>query len=319
MEAIMDRGRRYRQTPMARTRRRMRVRPLLVCALAVCLAASVISLTVYFIQSARNRAEQTELAAAHQAEIGQENTAAGIVSVMETEPIPTFRPTAAAPDSTWNTIRSTPFFQVIGVTRKSFKPLVARNADIVGWISIEGIVDQPIVYRNNTFYINHDFDQQKNVSGAIFLDENHPLRADSQNLLLYGHNMKDESMFGQLQKYMQDNFLHAHSRMTLETRFETFSYLIFAVNSVSLDESSPRFLYFWGHPSFGSSEAFQSYIDEVYQKSMYTRYLAVDATDTLLTLATCIGEDRLVLFARRQRAGETEADIQSALLKLTMR
>ena len=208
---------------------------------------------------------------------------------------------------------------MIGLTRRSFKSLVKRNADIIGWISIEGLVDQPIVYRDNTFYLNHDVDQRTNVSGAIFLDENHPLRADSQNLLLYGHNMKDESMFGRLQKYMQDNFLHAHYRATLETRFETFNYLIFAVNRVSTEEKSPDFLYFWGHPSFGSGEAFQAYIDEIYQKSLYTRYLDVNESDTLLTLATCIGEDRLVLFARRQRAGETEADIQTALLGLTMR
>lgn len=313
----MNRGRRYRQTPMAR--RRDRLRPVLVCMLAAVLVISIAGLAVYFAQSAHNRAQQAELAATHQAALSQEQaTAADYQMDALTRPTP---PETSASPTRGSEPQPTaaPFFQVIGLTRKAFKPIVARNEDAVGWIAIEGLVDQPIVYRNNTFYLNHDFDQRANVSGAIFLDEGHPLRADSQNLLLYGHNMKDESMFGPLLKYMQDNFLRTHFRVTLETRFEAFTYLIFAVDRVSMDAKSPQFLYFWGHPAFGSSKVFQSYIDEVYQKSCYTRFLEVDATDTLLTLVTCIGEDRLVLFARRQRTGETEAIIQSALLSLTMR
>lgn len=301
----MNRGRRYRQTPMAR--RRNRLQPVLVCALIAGLVFSVAGLTLYFVRSANNRAEQAELAATHQAALLQEPSIAPAAQMVA--PVATTAPAQTA----------APFFQVIGLTRKAFKPIVARNSDAVGWIRMEGLVDQPIVYRNNTFYLDHDFDQNRNACGAVFLDEGHPLRADSQNLLLYGHNMKDESMFGPLLKYLQDNFLRAHFQITLETRFETFSYLIFAVDRVSMDVTSPQFLYFWGHAAFGSSQAFQSYIDEVYQKSLYTRFLDVDASDTLLTLVTCVGEDRLVLFARRQRAGETAADIQSAMLALTMR
>lgn len=302
---MMNRGKPYRLTPLVR--RRNRLRPVLVVVLATGLLFSVNGLILYYYLSANNRADQTELAATHQAALSQEKT--------------------VAPDRQMNTPSSTPapsqtaspFFQVIGLTRDAFKPIAARNEDAVGWISIEGLVDQPIVYRNNTFYLTHDFDQNQNACGAIFLDEEHPLRADSQNLLLYGHNMKDESMFGPLLKYMQANFLRAHLQITLETHFETFTYLIFAVDKVSMDATSPKFLYFWGHATFADSKTFQAYIDEVYQKSLYTRFLDVDATDTLLTLVTCVGEDRLVLLARRQRLGETAADIQTALLALTTR
>ena len=301
----MNRGKPYRLTPLMR--RRNRLRPVLVIALAAGLVFSVTGLALYFAHSANNRAEQTELAATHQAAVSKEQT---VTPDMQSN----------APSSTPSPAQTTePFFQVIGLTRDAYKPIAARNEDAVGWISIEGLVDQPIVYRNNTFYLTHDFNQNQNVCGAVFLDEGHPLQANSQNLLLYGHNMKDESMFGPLLKYMQANFLRAHLQITLETRFETFTYLIFAVDKVSMDATSPQFLYFWGHATFGNSKAFQSYIDEVYQKSLYTRFLDVDATDTLLTLVTCIGEDRLVLLARRQRLGETAADIQSALLALTMR
>ena len=64
---------------------------------------------------------------------------------------------------------------------------------------------------------------------------------------------------------------------------------------------------------------FRDYIDNVYQRSLYTHFLDVDENDTLLTMATCIGDDRLVLVARRQRVGETDADIQCNLLGLYKR
>jgi sortase B len=313
----MDRGRRYIKVPMVRKRSHVRI--ILLLIFIVCLAVGVAGLTIYFIRSTKNRAEQADLAALHQSVVMHEQTP----TMAAQSQTPTVAPTYTLKSNT--VLQTQPalsensqFFQVIGVVRKAFKTIAERNTDAVGWITIDGLVDQPIVYRNNTFYLDHDFDQRKNVCGAVFLDVNHPIRASTQNLLLYGHNMKDESMFGQLPKYLKDNFLRTHFKVTLETRFEIFTYLIFAVDRVSMDETSSNFLCFWGYPSFSSEESFRAYIEEIYQKSLYTRFLDIDYSDTLLTIATCIGEDRLVLFARRQRASDTQASIQTALLGLTM-
>jgi len=314
----MNRGRSYRQVPMAR--RRFNKKIVWVCLLALGLIVGVAGLTVYFVQSNQNRIEQQALSSTHREALGQNQTQVSEVDVLLTAPIQTstVAPTAEAslPSDMTGATGIKPFFQVIGLIRKDFKPILRRNTDAVGWITIEGLVDQPIVYRDNTFYLDHDFDQQKNVCGTVFLDENHPLRADSQNLLIYGHNMKDESMFGMLAKYMKNNFLHTHYQLTFETRFEVFSYLIFAVDRVSMDVNASNFLYFWGYPSFADKKAFLRYIDDVYQHSLYTRFLDVNESDTLLTLVTCVGSDRLVLFARRQRASDTDESIQKALLGL---
>ena len=110
-EVIMDRGRRYRQTPMAGRRRRIRMRPLLVGVLAVCLAVCGISLTAYFIQSSRNRAQQAELAATHQADIAREMTAAGVAVAADTAPEPTPGQTGSGQTGGRSASLSTRFFR----------------------------------------------------------------------------------------------------------------------------------------------------------------------------------------------------------------
>jgi sortase B len=315
---MMDRGRSYRQTPAVR--KRLNRRRLLIAALCVILLFCVAELVAYGVHSRNNQARDAELAAQHEAAAlakSQDDTASAPQAVLITQtPQPQKAMATAQPLPTAD---SRVFFQTVGVTSASLRPLVRRNSDTVGWLSIEGLVDQPIVYRNNTYYLNHDFDKNANTCGAIFLDVNHPVRASAQNLLLYGHNMKDGSMFGKLQRYLENNYLHSHYLATLETRNETFPYLIFAVDRVSVNQNATNYLYFWGHPTFGDDKTFSDYIDEVYNRSLYTRYLDVQPTDTLLTLATCYGDDRLVLFARRQRADETQADIQHSLLGLYRR
>jgi len=286
---------------------------ILVAVLVFC----AVELAAYFIRSQNNQAEQMKLAAQHLESLRQAQTAAAIPTVTQTPSAAPAQPKAAVITAApLATVYKAAFFQVIGLTQDAMKPIVRQNGDAVGWLTIEGLVDQPLVYKNNTFYLTHDFYSKKNVSGALFVDEKHPLRQDTQNLLVYGHNMKDGSMFGRLIHYTENNFLHSHYTVRLETRFESFTYLIFAVDKVSTDYHSRNFLYFWGYPAFNSENEFNQYISDVYAHSLYTRYLDVDYSDTLLTMATCLNESRLVLFARRLREDETEADIQHALLGL---
>jgi sortase B len=313
----MDRGRSYRQTPAVR--KRLNRRRLLIAVLCMVLLLCIAELVAYAVHSRNNQAREAELATQHEAALLAENQAETSALAQTTPTQTPWRMEAQASAQPLPTADSRVFFQTVGVTRSSLRQLVRRNSDVVGWLTIEDVVAQPIVYRNNTFYLNHDFDRNVNACGAVFLDVNHPLRASTQNLLLYGHNMKDGSIFGKLQRYLDNNYLHSHFQATLETRFETFTYLIFAVDKVSTDQRASNFLYFWGHPSFRDGKTFSSYIDEVYRHSLYTRYLDVEPSDTLLTLSTCFGDDRLVLFARRQRADETEADIQRSLLGLYRR
>ena len=98
--------------------------------------------------------------------------------------------------------------------------LAKENPDTVGWIGIGGVVYQPVVYRDNEFYLNHDFTGAKNASGTLFLDVNSPLAEDTQNLLIHGHSMNDGSMFGILTHYRKLEFLRRHPLITFSTLWE---------------------------------------------------------------------------------------------------
>lgn len=190
------------------------------------------------------------------------------------------------------------------------KTLRLTNRDIVGWLTIEDVVDQPIVYRDNVYYLNHDIDHKKNIAGMLFLDENSPLAATTQNLVVHGHNMRDGSMLGKLTRYHDIGFYRTHCLFTLDTLYERARYAVFAVIDVELDYKSPKFFNFMGYPAFQSEAAFSAFLRETDAKSNYTRQIDVNSSDVLLTLATCVNEDRLVVIARRVRPGEDENEIR---------
>lgn len=293
--------------------------------LVVVLIVSLAEITIYFVRSHNNKAEQAMLADEHQEALEQEQPELNpqdsgeewMAAAVDNEAATTAPPVQqAARPASFQAVGGE-FFQTVGLTRKAFQSILKQNRDTVGWITIEDIVDLPVVYRDNTYYLTHDFNGKKNSCGALFLDENHPIHTDSQNLLIYGHNMKDGSMFGRLTKYYKDaNYLRTHYTMKFETRYDTYTYLIFAVVRVKMDVYSQNFLNFAGHAAFSDADTFEAYIDEAYRQSLYTRFLDVQPTDTLITLATCLDDDRLVLLARRQRTDETESDIRHDLLGL---
>ncbi|MCZ0704646.1 SrtB family sortase [Natronobacillus azotifigens] len=95
-----------------------------------------------------------------------------------------------------------------GVKYKT-KSLVGINKDYVGWINIEDTtVDYPVVKTgDNEFYLSHNFYKQEDFAGAIFMDYRNSMDKLDKNLILYGHNMKDGSMFGSLKNYLEEDYL----------------------------------------------------------------------------------------------------------------
>ena len=211
-------------------------------------------------------------------------------------------------------VKATPFHQYGGTALPEMEALYARNHDLVGWLTIDDVLDLPLVYRDNSYYLTRDFDKNKSASGTLFLDENHPLREKTQNLLLHGHNMKDGTMFGRLTQYEQSvDYLKAHPFVELSTLWEKESYAIFAVLVVSLDVKDERFFDYFSHPTFSSDFAFSAYIRELELRSMYAIPMDVKPSDALLTLSTCMGDDRLVIVCRRVREGESRASLRETI------
>ena len=83
-----------------------------------------------------------------------------------------------------------------------FIPLLQLNPETVGWIKVGNLADEPVVYRDNEFYLNHDFYQKKSSSGTVFVDvENTDLENDKY-VIVYGHDLRDGSKFGSLKEYL---------------------------------------------------------------------------------------------------------------------
>ena len=186
--------------------------------------------------------------------------------------------------------------------------LLNANADTVGWLNISGIVHLPVVYRDNEYYLTHDFNGHHNSSGTLFLDQSSPLTAQTQNLLIHGHSMYDGSMFGLLTHYQKLETIHQHPLISFSSLYEKETYVVFAVLC-----QAPEAFDYYSHPVFASDADFEKYISAVRERSLFDIPVDVNASDALLTLSTCIEDDRLAVLARKVRNGESRDALASAL------
>lgn len=191
--------------------------------------------------------------------------------------------------------------------------LIRGNPDTVGWLYIKGIVALPVVYRDNSYYLNHDFYGHHSSAGTLFLDENHPLTARAQHLLIHGHSMNDGSMFGLLTHYQKAETLKAHPLIAFSTLWEKEKYAVFAVLRVSSRPGDARYFDYSSHPAFASDAAMTDYVRALRARSLFDIPVDVRPDDALLTLSTCLDDDRLVIVARKLRPGETEDEAIAAV------
>lgn len=225
-------------------------------------------------------------------------------------------PAAAAPKA--DVVKSTKYRQVGGDALPEMAQLHQQNHDLVAWLQIPDVLDLPVVYRDNSYYLTRDFSKQKNASGTIFLDENHPFKEKTQNLLLHGHNMKDGTMFGRLAQYLYDDtYLRNHPIIYFDTLWNKEQYVIVAVLNVSLKPGDARFFNYFTHDTFSSDTEFETYIRQLQLRSRYAIPIDVNPSDALLTLSTCLDEDRLVIVCRRLRENETRSELRTLIRMAT--
>jgi len=226
----------------------------------------------------------------------------------------TQKPSAPRATAEPELVKITEFHHVGGDALPEMEALYNENRDLVAWLNIPDVIDLPVVYKDNDYYLKRDFYKQKNTAGTIFLDENHPFKEKTQNLLLHGHNMKDGTMFGRLTQYIYDRtYIKNHPFINLSTLWRKEQYVIFAVLDVSLDPRNEAFFNYFTHSTFSSDAEFTSYIRQLQLRSMFAIPIDVEPTDALLTLSTCLEENRLVIVARRLRPDETRQEMRDRI------
>lgn len=226
-------------------------------------------------------------------------------------PDQTAQPAVTPTPKPMDVVKTTKFHQVGGDALPEMEALYQENRDLVGWLRMEGILDLPVVYKDNAYYLKRDFYKNKSAAGTLFLDENHPFRENAQNLLLHGHNMKDGTMFGRLVQYETNlSFLKNNPFIQYSTLWNKEQYVIFAVLHVSLDVHSEQFFNYFTHHTFSSDAQFETYVRSLQNRSVFSIPVDVNPGDALLTLSTCLDNDRLVIVARRLRAGESKSELR---------
>lgn len=195
-----------------------------------------------------------------------------------------------------------------------FQKLRRQNGDIIGWLKIEDLVDEPVVQKDNTYYLRRDYRGYHNVNGALFLDENADLLYRPYTLMVYGHNMKTGAMFGNLRNYENLHFYQKNPFVTFDTMYEDGRYVIFSIAELSLNARDRNYF------SFGKLDSDniawrEEAISDLISHSVFYTDIDVQPEDQLLLLVTCVDdeEERRVVAARRIREGETEASLQRSV------
>ena len=185
-----------------------------------------------------------------------------------------------------------------------FAALAAINPDVIGWIVIDGTnIDYPIVQgSDNDAYLHKTFNGERNSSGTIFLDcRNAPDFSDS-NSIVYGHKMKNGSMFAGLTEYKEQGFYEQHPVFTLYTPEAEYRCEVFAAY-VTSGVSATYTL------DFDGDEDFMEYIGNAVSRSLIQTGVTPAAMDKTITLSTCdytYDNARMVVHARLVRENFVE-------------
>lgn len=223
---------------------------------------------------------------------------------------------AAAPEPTAAPWPSNP--------QMAISPAMARlrktNKDIIGWLAIPGMLEQPVVQRDNEYYLTRDAEKKHNTNGALFLDEYISLKERPNTYIIFGHNMKTGEMFGNLRMYENAAYYRRNALVDFNVLYEDGKYAIFSIADVDILNGLGHYVPFMQLGSMEPEER-NSCIRQLQELSVIRSPLLVDADDQLLLLVTCTGNDntRRVVAARRLREGETVESLEASLQRAVRR
>ena len=173
-----------------------------------------------------------------------------------------------------------------------FLSLEKINPDVVAWLVAEGTaLDYPVVQgKDNDYYLGHLFTGKPNKMGSIFMDYRNSGDFSDKNTIIYGHNMKNGSMFSTITKYKNQDYYNLHPTMLLHTPSGDFKIELFA--GIILDGNNGAV-----QTNFKDDHDFQNYIDSLKKVSSFKSNTGVNADDRIITLCTCSYEFKNARYA----------------------
>ncbi len=179
-----------------------------------------------------------------------------------------------------------------------FKKLKEQNNETVAWIKVNNTnVEYPVVRAtNNSFYLNHSFDKSKNSAGWIFADYRNKFDGTDKNIIIYGHNMRDDSMFGSLKNILNSDWYdnEENTNITLYTENEKSIYKVFSIYKIESED-------YYIKTEFSNDNEFEKFIETLKKRSIKNFNIDISKEDSILTLSTCANNNkyRVVLHAKK--------------------
>ena len=168
-------------------------------------------------------------------------------------------------------------------TTVDFDGLQAINSDVVGWITLDGddVISYPILQgEDDETYLHLDLHGERLKGGSIFLEARNASDFSDSYSIIYGHNMRDGSMFGGLKRYREEGFYEAHKTFTVYTPKGAYHYAVFGFEDVSARDE----VYSVG---FGTGEVYAEFLGNLLRRSEMNTGVSVSDTDRVVTLSTC--------------------------------
>lgn len=187
---------------------------------------------------------------------------------------------------------------------KKYIPLYELNIDFYGWLAIAGTeINYPVMFTpwESEYYLRRDFYGDYSQSGTPFIDGDCP--ADGSYLLVYGHHMKNKTMFGALPDYADQSFYEEHRIILFDTLYEQREYEVVAAFYSRLYEQNEAGVFrYYAYKDLSDPQVFEDYMSQVNAAAIYDTGVHAEYGDQILVLSTCnyhTSDGRFVVVARR--------------------
>ena len=165
---------------------------------------------------------------------------------------------------------------------KEEENLYDKYEDYRGWIKIDNTnINYPIVQgKDNSFYLDKDINKNYLSSGSIFMNYlNHGF--NDENTVLFGHHMRNKTMFAQLKKYKEKEFFYGDNDIVIEV--ENGKVLKYKVFSAYVTDSKDNYI----KTNFDDKDQYKEFLEDIKNKSLYKSDIDVNENDKIITLSTC--------------------------------
>lgn len=186
---------------------------------------------------------------------------------------------------------------------REYAQLYLLNSDMVGWIRINGtVINYPVMQTPNykDYYLHVSFNDEYSNHGCIYAREECDIFAPSDNITIYGHHMRDGSMFAELERYEDKDYWQSHRYIEFDTIEEHHTYEIFAVFKTSA--SIGKGFAYHNFIDAADESDFNDFVNTARSLAFYDTDVDVSYGDKLITLSTCeytLENGRLVVVAKR--------------------